>query len=48
MTPAASDEVDGVPRTFVFNREGKLAGQAIDQCTQRQFFQMLAAAGLHP
>jgi peroxiredoxin len=48
MTPGASDDVDGVPRTFVFNREGKLAGQAIDQCTQRQFFEMLAAAGLHP
>jgi peroxiredoxin len=40
--------VDGIPRTFVFNREGKLVDEAIDQCTQRQFFEMLAKAGLHP
>jgi len=40
--------VEGIPRTFVFDREGKLVAVAIDQRTQRQFFQMLAAAGLHP
>jgi peroxiredoxin len=40
--------ITGIPKTFVFNREGKLAGEAIDQCTQHQFFEMLAAAGLHP
>ena len=40
--------VDGIPKNFVFNREGKLVAQSIDQCTQRQFFEMLAAAGLHP
>jgi len=40
--------VEGIPHTFVFNREGKLAAQAIDMRTQRQFFQMLAAGGLHP
>jgi len=40
--------VDGIPHTFVFNREGKLVAQAIDMRTQRQFFQMLAAGGLHP
>jgi len=38
----------GIPRTFVFNREGKLVAVGIDQCTQRQFFTMLAAAGLQP
>jgi thiol-disulfide isomerase/thioredoxin len=38
----------GIPHTYVFNREGKLVGVGIDQCTQRQFFGMLAAAGLQP
>jgi len=40
--------VNGIPKNFVFNREGKLVAQSIDQCTQHQFFEMLAAAGLHP
>jgi thiol-disulfide isomerase/thioredoxin len=40
--------VDGLPRTFVFNAEGKLVAQSIDMRTQRQFLEMLAAAGLHP
>jgi peroxiredoxin len=40
--------VEGIPRTFVFNREGKMVAQAIDQCTQRQFFDMLAKTDLHP
>jgi peroxiredoxin len=43
-----SFHVDGIPRSFVFDREGKLVDEAIDQCTQRQFFAMLAKAGLHP
>jgi peroxiredoxin len=40
--------VDGLPRTFVFDREGKLVAQSIDMRTQRQFFAMLAKAGLQP
>jgi peroxiredoxin len=40
--------VDGIPRTFVFDRQGKLVAQAIDQCTQRQFLNMLAKTDLHP
>jgi thiol-disulfide isomerase/thioredoxin len=40
--------VDGLPRTFVFDREGKLVAESIDMRTQRQFFEMLAAAGLQP
>jgi thiol-disulfide isomerase/thioredoxin len=40
--------IAGLPKTYVFNREGKLVGVGIDQCTQRQFFGMLAAAGLQP
>jgi thiol-disulfide isomerase/thioredoxin len=40
--------VQGIPRTFVFNREGKLVAQAIDQCTQQQFLKMLSKTDLHP
>jgi peroxiredoxin len=40
--------VDGLPRTFVFDRDGKLVAEAIDMRTQRQFFTMLATAGLQP
>jgi len=40
--------IEGIPHTYVFSREGKLVGVGIDQCTQRQFFGLLAAAGLQP
>ena len=40
--------VDGIPHTFVFDRDGKLVGEAMDMRTQRQFLMMLAKAGLHP
>jgi peroxiredoxin len=40
--------VVGLPRTFVFDRWGKLVAQAIDMRTRRQFFDMLAHAGLQP
>ena len=40
--------VDGLPRTFVFDRDGKLVAESIDMRTQRQFFAMLAKAGLQP
>jgi peroxiredoxin len=39
---------DGLPRSFVFDRDGKLVALSIDMCTQRQFFAMLAMAGLQP
>ncbi len=38
--------VQGIPRTFVFDRNGKLVTQAIDRRTKNQFLQMLAQAGL--
>jgi peroxiredoxin len=38
--------VDGIPKTFVYDRDGKLVAQSIDMRTQRQFLQMLAEAGL--
>ncbi len=37
-----------IPQTFVFDRDGKLAAIAIDQSTQKQFFGLLARAGLQP
>ena len=42
----AEFHVDGLPHTFVFDREGKLAAQSIDMRTQQQFLGMLAKAGL--
>jgi peroxiredoxin len=40
--------VENLPRSFVFNRKGKLVAIAVDQRSRRQFFQMLASTGLHP
>jgi peroxiredoxin len=38
--------VEGIPKTFVYNREGKIVAQAADRRTMRQFLEMLARAGL--
>jgi len=38
--------VDGIPKSFVYDRDGKLVAQAIDMRTQKQFLEMLANAGL--
>jgi peroxiredoxin len=40
--------VDGIPRTYLFGRDGKLLAVAIDQRTRRQFLQMLEKTDLHP
>ena len=40
--------VNGIPKSFVFDREGKLVAQSIDMRTQHQFLMMLGEAGLHP
>lgn len=39
-------EVEGIPKSFVYDRDGKLVAQSIDMRTQQQFRQMLAQAGL--
>ena len=39
-------QVEGIPKSFVYNREGKLVAQSIDMRTQGQFLQMLAQAGM--
>jgi peroxiredoxin len=38
--------VDGIPKSFVYNRNGKLVTESIDMRTQKQFLQMLAQAGM--
>jgi peroxiredoxin len=40
--------IEGIPRTFVFDRAGKLVAEAIDQRTARQFLLMLSKTDLHP
>jgi peroxiredoxin len=39
--------VEGIPKSFVYDREGKLVAQSIDMRTRGQFQQMLAQAGLN-
>lgn len=39
--------IEGIPKNFVFDRNGKLVAQSIDMRTQKQFLAMLAQAGLH-
>jgi peroxiredoxin len=39
-------QVDGIPKTFFYGRDGKLAAQAMDMRTRGQFLELLARAGL--
>ncbi len=39
-------QVEGIPKSFVYDRQGKLVAQAIDMRTAAQFRTMLAEAGL--
>ena len=39
-------EIEGIPKSFVYDRNGKLVAQSIDMRTQKQFLEMLAQAGL--
>lgn len=38
--------VEGIPQSFIFDREGRLAAQAIDMRTEGQFMELLRRAGL--
>jgi peroxiredoxin len=38
--------VEGIPKSFVYDREGKMVAQSIDMRTRNQFQEMLAQAGL--
>jgi len=40
--------VEGIPKSFVYDREGKLVAQSIDMRTRGQFLEMLKRAGLQP
>jgi peroxiredoxin len=39
-------DFEGIPKSFVYDREGKLVAQAIDVRANTQFMEMLAQAGL--
>jgi peroxiredoxin len=39
-------DVEGIPKTFIYDREGRLAAQAIDMRTERQLLEMLGRAGI--
>jgi peroxiredoxin len=38
--------IQGIPKSFVYDRHGKLVAQAIDMRTRKQFLEMLGRAGL--
>jgi peroxiredoxin len=38
--------VRGIPKTFVYDRAGRLAAESIDMRTRKQFLEMLGRAGL--
>ena len=38
--------IEGIPKSFVYDREGKLVAQAIDMRTMNQFLEMLREAGI--
>jgi len=42
----AAFSVEGIPKSFLFDREGRLAAQAIDMRTESQFLELLKLAGL--
>ena len=41
-------EVVGIPKTFIYDRDGRLVAQSIDMRTRKQFLEMLGQAGLRP
>jgi peroxiredoxin len=41
-----SFNIEGIPKSFVYDREGKLVAQSIDMRTHGQFLEMLSHAGL--
>ena len=38
-------QIEGIPKTFIYDREGKIVAQSIDMRTQKQFLEMLGKAG---
>jgi peroxiredoxin len=40
--------VEGIPRTFIFGRDGKLIAEAVDRRVMHQWLEMLSKTDLHP
>ena len=40
--------IDGIPHTYLFDRDGKLLAVAVDERTPKQFLTMLSKTDLHP
>jgi len=40
-------QVSGIPKSFIYNRDGNLVAESIDMRTRKQFLELLAQAGLH-
>jgi peroxiredoxin len=40
--------VEGIPKSFIFDREGRLAARAMDMRTEAQFLALLSRGGLNP
>jgi peroxiredoxin len=38
--------INGIPKTFIYDREGKVVAMAMDMRTQKQFLEMLAHTGI--
>jgi peroxiredoxin len=38
--------IAGIPKTFIYDRSGRLAAESIDMRTRKQFLELLARAGL--
>ena len=38
--------MDGIPKSFIYDREGKMVAQTIDMRTRSQFLELLGRAGL--
>lgn len=39
-------QIEGIPRSFVYDRNGKLVAESMDMRTRKQFLEMLARAGV--
>src|SRR4029078_10115961 len=39
-------EIQGIPKSFVYDRTGRIVAQSIDMRTKKQFLEMLRAAGI--
>jgi peroxiredoxin len=39
-------QIEGIPKSFIYDRNGKLVAESIDMRTQKQFLEMLEQAGL--